>query len=395
MMTDIPACRKDFLLLDETVYLDNAATSQKPESVIEAVSRYYRTGNANIHRGTYPLSVSSSDLYDHARGTAAEWIGADVSEVIFTKGTTEGINLLAYALTKQVGAGDSIVVTELEHSSNWYPWKELALRSRAEFAAVPVDENGWLCIEDVLSKINSRTRLVAITGMSNVTGQKPDIRRVIKAAHEVGAAVMVDATQLIVHQRINVKELDCDWLCFSGHKIYGPMGTGVLYGKKELIEQLPPFLFGGDMVGRDMRYVDGRQRFEAGTQNIAGAVGLEAALDYLKDQNFDELLEYEHSLGRYLHEGLESIPDLHFWSAEKDSAIQTFSIDHVNGYDAGTYLGRKNICVRTGGMCAYPLVNRIHNDSLIRISLAFYNSREEADQLVKQVRQLTKVFRYG
>lgn len=375
------------------VYFDNAATTQKPMAVIERMERFYCYENANIHRGLYSLSTKASDAFEAARDTVRRWIDAEEpEEVVFTKSSTEAVNLAASALfEKLICPGENVVVTEIEHSSNYYPWEHWSRRSGCEFRTAPADQNGEIRAEDILETADKSTRLIAVTGMSNATGFMPELNKLIRHAHSKGILVFVDATQLIAHRKLSVKKLDCDFLCFSGHKIYGPMGIGVLYGKKRLLDQMPPFLYGGDMVrigdGKKILFREDPGKYEAGTQNIAGALGLEAALRFLEENSFEnELLPYEKQLALYLSERLEQIPGLLRNSPkEQISSIYNFSIKGCGAYDTGIFLASSGIAVRSGAHCAYPLMKKMRQEANVRVSLSFYNTKAEVDLLADRL----------
>ncbi len=368
------------------VYLDNAATSQKPEGVIDRVRQFYLSENSNIHRGNYPLSSRASEYYAHSKQTVSHWIDARTpEEIVYTKSSTEAINLVAAGMDGLTGPENNIVTTELEHSSNYFPWKELCRRTGVQFRVAEVEEDGSLKTEKLLKLIDCHTKLVAVTGMSNAGGFCPDLKKIISEAHNKGALVLVDATQLIVHRMISVRELDCDFLSFSSHKIYGPMGLGVLYGKQSCLELIPPLLYGGDMVlrgdGDQIIYKSNTEKFEGGTQNIGGALGLEAAIEFLQENEFEALLEHEKALAAYTRQRLEKIKGLHILNSGPDSPIILFEMDGIGAYDVGVLLGLKDIAVRCGSHCAYPLMKRLERQSLCRVSLAVYNTKEDSDRL--------------
>ena len=369
------------------VYLDNAATSQKPQSVIDRLVQYYTFENANIHRGNYPLSNRASKLYEDSKQTVCNWLDAeDKEEIVYTKGSTEAINLVAAVLREQVKPGDNIVTTELEHSSNYFPWKEFCEKTGADFRVAKAEKDGSLDPEAVLELLDEHTKLLAITGMSNATGFLPDLKQLIPAAHEKKALVLVDGTQLVVHKKVSVRELDCDLLSFSSHKLYGPMGLGVLYGKKRVLESFPPFLFGGDMVmrgdGDQLVYRRDSQKFEAGTQNLAAALGLKAAMDFLNENQFGELIEKERSLTASLREKLAALNGIQILNKGRDSPITLFRSERFGAYDMGVFLGLKNIAVRCGSHCAYPLMKRMELQSACRISMGIYNTEEDVERLI-------------
>lgn len=378
------------------VYLDNAATSQKPEGVIDRVRQFYLSENSNIHRGNYPLSSRASEYYAHSKQTVSHWIDARTpEEIVYTKSSTEAINLVAAGMDGLTGPENNIVTTELEHSSNYFPWKELCRRTGVQFRVAEAEEDGSLKTEKLLKLIDCHTKLVAVTGMSNAGGFCPDLKKIISEAHNKGALVLVDATQLIVHRMISVRELDCDFLSFSSHKIYGPMGLGVLYGKQSCLELIPPLLYGGDMVlrgdGDQIIYKSNTEKFEGGTQNIGGALGLEAAIEFLQENEFEALLEHEKALAAYTRQRLEKIKGLHILNFGPDSPIILFEMDGIGAYDVGVLLGLKDIAVRCGSHCAYPLMKRLERQSLCRVSLAVYNTKEDSDRLAAALERLNSL----
>lgn len=378
------------------VYLDNAATSQKPEGVIDRVRQFYLSENSNIHRGNYPLSSRASEYYAHSKQTVSHWIDARTpEEIVYAKSSTEAINLVAAGMDGLTGPENNIVTTELEHSSNYFPWKELCRRTGVQFRVAEVEEDGSLKTEKLLKLIDCHTKLVAVTGMSNAGGFCPDLKKIISEAHNKGALVLVDATQLIVHRMISVRELDCDFLSFSSHKIYGPMGLGVLYGKQSCLELIPPLLYGGDMVlrgdGDQIIYKSNTEKFEGGTQNIGGALGLEAAIEFLQENEFEALLEHEKALAAYTRQRLEKIKGLHILNSGPDSPIILFEMDGIGAYDVGVLLGLKDIAVRCGSHCAYPLMKRLERQSLCRVSLAVYNTKEDSDRLAAALEGLNSL----
>ena len=378
------------------VYLNNAATSQQPEGVIDRVRQFYLSENSNIHRGNYPLSSRASEYYAHSKQTVSHWIDARTpEEIVYTKSSTEAINLVAAGMDGLTGPENNIVTTELEHSSNYFPWKELCRRTGVQFRVAEVEEDGSLKTEKLLKLIDCHTKLVAVTGMSNAGGFCPDLKKIISEAHNKGALVLVDATQLIVHRMISVRELDCDFLSFSSHKIYGPMGLGVLYGKQSCLELIPPLLYGGDMVlrgdGDQIIYKSNTEKFEGGTQNIGGALGLEAAIEFLQENEFEALLEHEKALAAYTRQRLEKIKGLHILNSGPDSPIILFEMDGIGAYDVGVLLGLKDIAVRCGSHCAYPLMKRLERQSLCRVSLAVYNTKEDSDRLAAALEGLNSL----
>lgn len=383
------------------IYFDNGATTQKPQAVIDRLVRYYSFENSNIHRGDYPLSGRAEKMYEHARETVAEWLGAgEPEEIVFTRGSTEAINLAAACAGETwLGPGDNLVVTEMEHSSNYFPWKRQCEKRGAGFRVAAGEPEGSLRAEAVISRMDERTRLVAITAMSNVTGFRPDVKQIIKKAHEKGIPVLVDASQEIAHHRISVRELDCDFLVFSGHKVYGPMGVGVLYGKRKRLEEMEPYLYGGGMVQKGdcgcIAYRRDPGKYEAGTQNIAGVLGLEAAFEFLGGCEFSELEEHERKLGRYLRQRLRQIDGIRLAGPEGDTPVQVFESEWMGAYDMGVLLGNRGIAVRSGAHCAYPLMERMGKESLCRVSLAFYNTTEEIDRFAEVLKDLQRRFGRG
>ena len=360
-----------FFKSNNLIYFDNAATSQKPYVMIDALNKFYSTSNCNIHRGDYPLSRSVSKQFDEAREAIADYIGAKKDEIVFTSGATEGINLVTTSLLKD-GNGN-VVVSELEHSSNYFPWKESGL----EFRVCKVDKNGRLIYN---MPIDENTKIVSITGMSNVNGFCPDINKITNIAHDYGAMVLVDATQLVVHKKIDVKKIDCDFLVFSAHKLYGPMGLGVLYIKSNLIKKLNLYKYGGGAVNRDYSYKQDNERFEAGTQNIAAVLAFKESINYLNKINIEEI---EADLYNYLINKIKKVKGITLY--ENSNLVMSFSLNNIGSYDIGVLLSNYNIAARCGGHCAYPLLDRIGEDSLCRISLSFYNTKEEIDYFIDKL----------
>ena len=379
------------------IYMDNAATTQKPKSVLERVNHFYSFENANIHRGLYPLSTSACNAFEGARETVRSWIDAEKpEEIVFTKSSTEAVNLTATALFETtIQAGDNVIVTEMEHSSNYFPWKHQCAKNGCEFRTALAEETGEIREESIFKLADDRTKLIAVTGMSNAIGFMPDLKSLICRAHEKGILVFVDATQLIAHRRLSVKELSCDFLCFSGHKLYAPMGIGVLYGRETLLTEMSPFLYGGDMVeigdGREILFREDPGKYEAGTQNIAGALGLEAAIRFLEDHHFEtELLPYEKKISSYLNERLSEIPGLtRNGPSNQVSSIYNFTMKNCGAYDVGIFLATSGIAVRSGAHCAYPLMQRMKQESNVRISLSFCNTEEEVDLVADRLRYLS------
>ena len=403
---NVESIRRDFPILQRTVngkplvYLDSGATAQKPERVIEAVNRLHREQNANIHRGVHQLSAEATQLYEQARERVRTFIGAALrEEVIFTAGATASINTVAYAWSERfLHEGDNIIISEMEHHSNIVPWQAVAERRGAEIRVLPFDEEGRLMTEQLDTLLDERTRMVAVTQASNTLGTRPDLRPIIEKAHAVGAHVMVDGCQGVVHGGVDVVALDCDFYAFSGHKLYGPTGIGVLYGKRELLDQMPPFLYGGDMVDRvsfeKTTYAPLPLKYEAGTSNYIGAIGLGEAMEYLRGFDLREVEEHEMSLMRYAEEQLRRIDGLRIYGSTKDKcSIISFNVEGVHHYDLGMILDKLGIAIRTGQHCAEPVMTHFGITGMCRASIAMYNTREEMDTLVRGVERAVRMLR--
>lgn len=405
MSFDVERIREDFPILGSRVYgrplvyLDNAATAQKPQCVIDAVSRAYTECNSNVHRGVHTLSERMTELYEQARERIRNFIGADsCGEVIFTSGATASLNLVAYAWSERfLHAGDNIIISEMEHHSNLVPWKLAADRKSAEIRVLPVDDDGRLMTERLPELLDSRTKVVAVTQASNTLGTKPDLRPIIEAAHSAGAIVVVDGCQGVVHGGVDVRALDCDFYAFSGHKLYGPTGIGVLYGKREILEAMPPFLGGGDMVDKvsfeRITYAPLPLKFEAGTADFVGAVGLGEAVRYVESLPAVEVEAHERELLEYATERLLEIKGLKIYGTETGKTpIVSFNVDGISHYDMGMILDKTGVAVRTGHHCAEPTMHRFGVTGMCRASFAFYNTRAEVDALadgvVRAVRML-------
>ena len=405
MSFDVERIREDFPILGSRVYgrplvyLDNAATAQKPQCVIDAVSRAYTECNSNVHRGVHTLSERMTELYEQARERIRNFIGADsCGEVIFTSGATASLNLVAYAWSERfLHAGDNIIISEMEHHSNLVPWKLAADRKSAEIRVLPVDDDGRLMTERLPELLDSRTKVVAVTQASNTLGTKPDLRPIIEAAHSAGAIVVVDGCQGVVHGGVDVRALDCDFYAFSGHKLYGPTGIGVLYGKREILEAMPPFMGGGDMVDKvsfeRITYAPLPLKFEAGTADFVGAVGLGEAVRYVESLPAVEVEAHERELLEYATERLLEIKGLKIYGTETGKTpIVSFNVDGISHYDMGMILDKTGVAVRTGHHCAEPTMHRFGVTGMCRASFAFYNTRAEVDALadgvVRAVRML-------
>ena len=405
-MFDVQKIRSEFPILARTVYgkplvyLDSGATAQKPLQVIETLDRLHREQNANIHRGVHLLSEEMTERYEEARARIADWIGAgEKEEVVFTAGATASLNTVAYAWGDRfVGAGDNLVVSEMEHHSNIVPWQLLAQRRGAEIRVLPFDDDGRLRTEQLRELLDARTRLVAVTQASNTLGTRPALRPIADAAHAVGAVFVVDGCQGAVHGGVDVRAADCDFYAFSGHKLYGPTGIGVLYGKRALLDAMPPFMGGGDMVDRvsfaRTTYAPVPLKFEAGTAHFIGAVGLGEAVKFL--QRFDPaaIEAHETALLRYAEMRLQEIDGLRIYGSTPDKcAILSFNVEGVHPYDIGMILDKLGIAVRTGQHCAEPVMTHYGVAGMCRASLALYNTLAEVDALADGVRRAVGMLR--
>lgn len=405
-MFDVESIRAEFPILNRTVYgrplvyLDSGATAQKPQAVIDAVDRMHRELNANVHRGVHYLSEQATDRYEEARETVARFIGAAAKEeVIFTAGATASLNMVAYAWGDRfVSAGDNIVVSEMEHHSNIVPWQLLAERRGASIRVLPFDDDGRLQTERLTELVDARTKVVAVTQASNTLGTRPDLRAAVDAARAVGAISVIDGCQGAVHGGVDVAALGCDFYAFSGHKLYGPTGIGVLYGRRERLEAMPPFLGGGDMVDRvtfgRTTYAAVPLKFEAGTANFIGAIGLGEAVRFVGRFDAAEIERYEHELLRYATSELERIDGLRIYGRTADKcAILSFNVEGVHGYDLGMILDKLGIAVRTGQHCAEPVMTHYGVTGMCRASLAMYNTAAEIEALAAGVRRAVRMLR--
>lgn len=397
--------RADFPLLEssDVIYMDNAATSQRPQAVLDAMNEFYKHHNANPLRGVYKLSVEATQDYENARAKVAKFIGAAGSEeIVFTRNATESLNLVAYSYgLNNIKAGDEIVVSILEHHSNMLPWQMVAKATGAKLVFLDCEEDGEITKAEIDSKINENTKIVACTQISNVLGIPTPIEYIIEKAHSVGAVAVVDGAQSIPHKKIDVKALDADFFAFSGHKLCGPMGIGVLYGKKELLDAMPPFLSGGEMieyVTRDSAtYAELPHKFEAGTVNAEGAVGLAAAIDYIEGVGYDKIEAIEKELSAYAIETLSKnkyVRILGSKDPKKHSGIINFILEGVHPHDVSTILDSKGIAVRAGHHCAQPLLQHLKINSTTRASLSFYNTKEEIDALSEALSDIRKEMGY-
>ena len=405
-MYEVEKIRAEFPILEQRVYgkplvyLDNGATAQKPRRVIERVAELYRSENANIHRGVHYLSERCTMLYEEARAVVAEALGTpDAGEVIFTAGATAAINTVAYSFSERfLGEGDNVVVSEMEHHSNIVPWQMACQRKGASLRVLPFDDEGALRLELLDELLDERTKVVAITQASNTLGTMPNLSAVVAKAHAVGAVVVVDGCQGFVHSEVNVRELDCDFYAFSSHKLYGPNGVGVLYGKRHLLEAMPPFLGGGDMVKKvtfdHTTYADVPLKFEAGTANYIDAIGLAEAIRFLRELDRAEVLAHEKALLDYATEELTKIEGLRIYGTTADKcSIVSFNVEGVHNFDLGSVLDRSGVAIRTGAHCADPVMAHYGVQGMARASFALYNTFEEVDALVAGVRKAIRMLK--
>ena len=398
--------RRDFPLLMNTdvAYLDSAATAQRPRCVLDAEEKFYTTCNANPLRGLYPLSIAATDAYENAREAVRKFLNAaSTQEIIFTRNTSESLNLVAYSYgLSNVKAGDEVVVSIMEHHSDLLPWQMVCRQTGAKLRFIECEPDGSVDLNKVEPLIGSRTKVVAMTQVSNVLGRENPIRQVAELAHRAGAVMVVDGAQSIPHMPVDVQALGADFLAFSGHKVYGPMGIGVLYGREELLEKMPPFLTGGEMIESVTRegavYAELPHKFEAGTVNAAGAAGLHAALDYMAQVGFGTMQRRELELTRRAMEGMKQIPYVHILGSDEPEdhhGIVTFTVDGVHPHDIGQILATDGVNIRAGHHCAQPLLAYLGHPSTARASIAFYNTEEEIDRLLASVSTLRERMGYG
>ena len=396
-MLDIQKVRADFPILSQKVngkplvYFDNGATSQKPQVVIDAISRYYSEYNANIQRGVHTLSQLATDAYEQSRNTIQKHINAKQNyEIIFTSGTTFGINLVANGFASLLKTDDEVLVSALEHHSNIVPWQFLCEKTGAKLVVIPMNEKGELILSEFDNLLSEKTKIVAVNHISNALGTVNPIEYIIKKAHEVGAAVLIDGAQATPHLRPDVQALDCDFYVFSGHKVCGPTGVGILYGKEEWLRKLPPYQGGGEMIAEvtfeKTTYADLPHKFEAGTPNIEGGIVLGTAIDYMNAIGFDNIATYEHELLLYGTKRLQEIEGLTIYgTSENKASVISFNLEGIHPYDIGTIIDKLGIAVRTGHHCAQPIMNFYNIPGTIRASFAFYNTKEEIDIFVEAV----------
>ena len=402
---DVEKVRKDFPILHQMIngkpliYLDNAATSQKPKNVIDAVETYYREYNSNIHRGVHTLSENATETYESSRLKIKNFINANsTKEIVFVRGATEAINLVAQSLGRDsLNENDEIIITELEHHSNIVPWQLLSQQTGAKLKFIPINNKGELIEEEYKKLLNKKTRIVAVGHISNALGTINPIETIITMAHEYDAKVLIDGAQAAPHTLIDVKKLDCDFYVFSGHKLFGPTGVGVLYGKEALLEEMPPYQGGGDMIKmvsmKETQYNDLPYKFEAGTPNIAGVIGLGAAIDYVNKIGLENISTYENELLNYANQQASEITGLKFiGTARQKASILSFTLDGIHPHDVGTILNSEGIAIRTGHHCAMPVMEYFKIPATSRASFTFYNTHEEIDALIKAIEKCKKVF---
>lgn len=404
---DVERIREDFPILNQSisghplVYLDNGASTQKPQQVIDAIANYYEHDNANVHRGIHELSQRATDMFEGARETIRRFINAEsTSEIIYTSGTTEAINLVAHSYGRsQLKAGDEVLISMMEHHSNIVPWQLLEQQTGIVLKVIPIDQKGALDYEAFLALLGERTKLLAITQLSNALGTITPLKEMIDAAHQVDAKVLVDGAQAIAHTEVDVRALDCDFYAFSGHKIFSPTGIGVLYGKQELLEAMPPYQSGGDMIkvvsfNTGTSFNELPYKFEAGTPNIAGAIGLAAGIDYVSNIGINNIARHEQEMLEYATEKMLEIDGMKIiGSADHKAGILSFELEGVHASDLGTLLDHQGIAVRVGHHCAMPVMEFFGVSSTTRASLALYNNKADIDALVAATRKASEMLR--
>ena len=393
--------KRDFPLLmqNNIAYLDSAATTQKPMQVINAISEYYKNANANPHRGAYKLSLESTKVYDEARKKVAKFINAkSENQIVFTRNATESLNLIAYSYgLNNLGSKDKIVLSIMEHHSNLVPWQYVSRKTGSTLEYMYINKVGELTDEEIDSKIVEGTKIVGITHVSNVLGTINPIEKIIKKAHSVGAISIVDASQSVPHMKIDVQKLDADFLVFSGHKMLAPLGIGVLYAKSEILEEMKPFLFGGDMIEyvyeQNATFAEVPTKYEAGTQNVEGAVGLSAAIDYLNNIGMDKVQTIEKELTNYALEELQKLAFVTIYGfSNKQAGVISFNVNGVHPHDVASVLDSENVCIRSGNHCAQPLLRFMGLESTCRVSFYIYNTKEDVDKLIDALYKTKKLF---
>ena len=400
---DVEQIRKDFPILQRKVhgkplvYLDNAATSQKPNQVIEAIDNYYKNYNANIHRSIHTLGEEATEKYEEAHDKAAEFINADsYQNIIFTKNTTESLNLLAYSLTSKLKKGDEIVISQMEHHSNFVPWQQLAKQRSLKLKFIKINEEGLFDADSINENITKKTKIVSLTHVSNVLGTINSIKDIAKIAHENSALMVADGAQSAPHMPVDVKNLNVDFYAFSGHKMLGPTGIGVLYGKRELLEEMQPFLYGGEMIREvkfdDTKFNDLPWKFEAGTMNIAEGIGLSAAIDYLNNIGMGQIQKRDRELADYAIKRLKEIKDLTIYGPEERGAVVSFNLKNIHAHDVSQILDSEGIAIRAGHHCCMPLMSVLKVPATARASFYLYNTEEEIDKLISGLHKVKKIF---
>ncbi len=388
----------DFPILSKVIYLDNAATTQKPKAVTRAITKFYEEDNANVHRGVYTLSQKATLAYEAARKTAAQFINAAPEEIIFTRGTTESLNLLATSLGKNLKPGEEIILTEMEHHSNLVPWQQLAHEKKAVVKFIPITPDFTLDMKKAQTLITSKTKIVSVAHISNMLGTINPVKELAKLAHRVGAVMIVDGAQSVPHMKIDVQELGCDFLAFSGHKMLGPTGIGVLYGKKKLLEAMSPFNYGGDMI-REVTYEkstwnDIPWKFEAGTPHIAGAIGLAAAIEYLQTMGMKNIQQHDQQLTMYALEKLSRLPGITIIGPRTNRGpVISFTVAGIHPHDVSEILDRERIAIRGGHHCVMPLHTKLELAGTCRASFYLYNTTKDIDALITGLQQAQRVFR--
>ncbi len=405
-MKTLAECRRDFDILNsgEYIYFDNAATSQRPRQVLDAVTDFYRTANANPLRGLYDWSMAATEEYENARKKVADFIGAEhPEEIIFTRNTTESLNLVAYSYgLENVGEGDEIVITVMEHHSNMLPWQMVAKKKKAKLVYLEPDSEGVISRQEYTTKITDRTKIVAVGHVSNVMGITNPVKEITEYAHSKGAVVVVDGAQSAPHMAVDVKDIGCDFFALSGHKMLAPMGIGALYGRRELLENMQPFLTGGEMIEyvtrEDATYAELPHKFEAGTVNAGDAVGLSAAIDYIREIGFEAIEAQEQKLTKLLMDGLKELPYITIYGSEdptRHCGIVTFTMEGVHPHDMASVLNDDKVCIRAGHHCAQPLMQFIGAGSTARASVYFYNTEEEVKIFLEKLSKVREVMGYG
>lgn len=399
-MFDAKKIRNDFPVLvndEKLAYLDSAASSLKPKCVIEVIDDYYTRLGVNVHRGVYQLSYEATELFEEARNVVAKFVSADFEEIVFTRGASSSLNLVALSYGMEfIKEGDEIITSELEHHSSFMPWLNIANQKKAKIVFVPLDSEGRITIDNFKKVLTTKTKVVALTYVSNVMGYITPIKEIIKIAHKNGAIVTLDGAQAVPHMKVNVKDLDCDFLSFSGHKMCGPSGIGVLYGKRKYLDMMPPVEFGGDMadvVTKDsMTFKDSPYKFEAGTPIIAGAIGLAAAVKYLNTLNLDEVAIYEHELKEYALNSLKELKDVIIYNETAETGIISFNLKGVHPHDVASVFDNNKVCIRAGHHCAQPITRWLQTVGTVRASFYMYNTKEDVDSFIKSVKEAIEFF---